>query len=236
MTDIEQIFSEQGGVFCTPFAELKKKTESIKAYIFDWDGVFNDGTKDAQGSSSFSEVDAMGTNLMRFSHYSGKGKMPIVAIMSGEVNRMSFQMGSREHVHGIYYRVKNKLSALEHFVSHHGLYSSEVAFVFDDVLDLGLCERVGVRFMINRTANPLFKNFVIKNNLADYVTAKTGGQFAVREITELLMGMNGNFDETIHHRSHFSETYSTYLEERQRIPTVFYTLEGSQIKEQTPAD
>ncbi len=229
MTEIENIFSEQGGVFCIPATEFKEKLTKIKAFIFDWDGVFNDGTKDHQGSSAFSEIDAMGTNLLRFSHYLHKNTLPIVAVMSGERNVLSFQLGNREHFHSLYYKVKNKVQAFEHFLAANSLQAEEVAFVFDDVLDLGLSERCGLRLMVNRNGNPLFRNYVVKNNLTDYLTAQPSGQFAVREICELLIGTNGNYDSVVQHRSHFTSVYEQYLKARQQIKTESFTWDGNGI-------
>ena len=45
------------------------RLDKIKAFVFDWDGVFNNGAKDSEGASPFNEVDAMGTNLLRFNHH-----------------------------------------------------------------------------------------------------------------------------------------------------------------------
>ena len=42
--------------------ELLRRLARTKAVLFDWDGVFNDGFKDAEGGSSFSEVGSMGVN------------------------------------------------------------------------------------------------------------------------------------------------------------------------------
>ena len=136
--DIYNIFTGIGGEFQIPFDAFAQKVRGIRAFIFDWDGVFNDGTKDHDGSSNFNEVDAMGTNLLRYSWWTRDGMMPIVAIMSGAKNNMSFQFGLREHAHNIYFNVKNKLLAFEHFVAGHGLAPESVAFFFDDVLDLAL--------------------------------------------------------------------------------------------------
>lgn len=229
----ESIFTEQGGVFCTPVEEFLQKLGKIKAYIFDWDGVFNDGMKNDQGSSGFSEIDAMGTNLLRFSHYLYKKQMPWVTVMSGEKNVLSFQYGIREHVHSVYFRVKNKGLAFDHFLQTYQLSPDEVAFVFDDVLDLSLAEVCGLRILVNRTANPLFKNYVIKNQLTDYVTGQTSGNFALREACELLMGLHGNYEMTIQHRAKFSTSYEHYLSERQQIITHFYTWQNNVIEQVT---
>lgn len=229
MERVANIFTELGGTFCISPDVFREKSRVITAFIFDWDGVFNDGTKDANGSSSFGEVDAMGANLLRYSTYLRHGEMPLVALMSGATNNLSFQYGRREHVHEVYYNVKNKSLAFDDFIRRHGLEPGSVAFFFDDVLDLSLAASCGLRIMISRKANPLFRDYVIQKNLADYVTANPGGSFAIREACEMLMGVNGNYDEVITARSTFSESYASYLRERENIDPGFYTWDGDSI-------
>src|SRR5688572_25871143 len=117
--NIETTFTKAGGTFCVPFSSFSQKLTGIKAFIFDWDGVFNDGYKDHQASSNFSEVDAMGTNLLRFSRWMNKKIMPFTAIMSGEKNQLSFQFTQREHFHQTYFKVTDKKHAFEHFIKLH---------------------------------------------------------------------------------------------------------------------
>lgn len=156
--------------------------------------------------------------------------MPIVSVMSGEKNVLSFQYGKREHVHSVYFRVKNKRQAFDHFIEAYALKPKEVAFFFDDVLDLSLAEVCGVRIMVDQQANPLFKSYVIKNKLADYTTANPGGNFAVREGCELIIGLQGNFDTAIQHRLRYSTDYEDYYNERQQIPTSFFTWQNNVIE------
>jgi 3-deoxy-D-manno-octulosonate 8-phosphate phosphatase (KDO 8-P phosphatase) len=52
------------------------------------------------------------------------------------------------------------------------------------------------------------------------MTACQGGQHAVREICELLTGLNGNYETTIENRIRFSGDYSSYLGERNKINTI----------------
>lgn len=235
MPATDAIFTNLGGTFCISPATFSEKLKSIRAFIFDWDGVFNNGTKNELGSSSFNEIDAMGTNMLRFSYYLDKGQLPYAAVMSGEKNVLSFRYGIREHFHHVYFGVKNKKMAFEHFTAMHALDPHEVAFVFDDVLDLSLAEVCGVRILINRTANPLFEKYVTDNQLTDYITAHSGGDFAVREACELLIGIRGNYDTTIHHRAHFSDTYNNYFTLRQQLPTTFFTWKNNAIsRTETP--
>lgn len=229
MNRIAKIFTDLGGTFCTSPDDFARKAASIRAFIFDWDGVFNDGTKNENGSSSFGEVDAMGTNLLRYSNYLSHGKMPFVGVMSGATNSLSFQYGSREHAHGVYYSVKNKGLAFDHFIDMYDLAPESIAFFFDDVLDLSLASSCGLRIMLNRKANPLLKEYVVENGLADYLTANPGGSFGLREACEMLMGANGNYQQVVRARSHFSDSYAAYLKERENIDTKFYTWDGTSI-------
>lgn len=236
MADVSRIFSELGGRLCISADQFNAKVSAIKAFIFDWDGVFNDGTKNENASSSFGEVDAMGTNLLRYSWWTRHGIMPVVAIMSGAKNNMSFQFGLREHAHHIYFNVKNKMLAFEHFITAHGLAPESVAFFFDDVLDLALAEKCGLRIMISRKASPLFSQYVTENHLADYLTGHSGGSSGLREACELLMGTNGNYNEVVQSRAWFSDRYATYLRQRDQIPVSFFTWDGKSILAANPSE
>ena len=107
---------------------------------------------------------------------------------------------------------------------------NQVAYFFDDVLDLSVAEVCGLRILVNRKENPLFVNYCLKNNLVDYLTASQGGQFAVREASELLIALNGNFDAIITGRKNYLKDYATYIKDRKEIKTQFYTLVENKIE------
>ncbi|RIV25564.1 phosphatase [Fibrisoma montanum] len=225
MIDVEQIFTALGGQFITPAAELAEKLRSIRAVVFDWDGVFNDGIKTGSGSSPFSEVDSMGTNLLRFGFWLHHGQtLPAVAIVTGVTNEMADRLAAREHFHACYSQAKHKIEVLAHFLDQHGLQPQEVAFFFDDALDLSVAEVAGVRIMIRRTANPLFTRYVIQNKYADYVTAHMSGQFAVREGCELMLGLLGQFEPVMAERLRYRPVYDQYYTQRQAVVPMFWTV------------
>ena len=220
MGKTENVFK---GEFLTDAKALRKKSEKIRAYIFDWDGVFNDGYKTETGSSSFSEIDSMGTNLLRFSHFLKKGVVPFTAIISGEQNKAAELFAGREHFHALYSGIKNKVDALQHFCRANNLDASEVTFVFDDVLDLSVASLCGLRILVARKENPLFTRFVKKKKLADYLTASSGANFAVRETTELIMNMHGEYENAVQNRVEYSQQYVSYLEQRNSSKTRFFS-------------
>lgn len=223
MTNIEQAFVQHGGEFTTDFEVIQEKLKQIKVWIFDWDGVFNNGIKDEQSGSVFSEPDAAGSNYLRFGHWlANKQQMPIAMIMTGANNPAAFRFAERERFDAVYLKVLNKTDALQHLEKEFGIVPSEVAFVFDDVLDLGVAAQVGLRFLVRRKASPLFTTFVKTRNLCDYITANTGSEQGVREICELVLGMNGIFERVLEERLSFSPIYKEFLQQRNSKNPVFF--------------
>ena len=230
MNTIGNVYMQMGASFVISPEALRDKLKHIRAFVFDWDGVFNNGEKQARGSSNFSEVDSMGTNLLRFSHYLCHGQLPITAIISGERNETAFYFCERECFHYSFFKISNKAEALAYLCEKEGISPSQVAYVFDDVLDLPVAERCGLRILVNQQANPLFREYCVKHDLADYITAHPGGRFAVRETCELLIGLNDNFDAVITHRKNFDTAYTTYLGLRRETKPEVFTLKENGIE------
>ncbi len=231
MSHITELFLKGGGLFNTSEAEIIEKLRKIKAFVFDWDGVFTNAGKDHNLDSKFSEADSMGTNLLRFSYYLNNGQIPLTAIISGEKNTAAFTFVDRERFHYSYSKFANKMQAVHHLCALNNIQPHQICFVFDDVLDLGLAEICGLRIFIPRKSNPLFNEYVTRHQLADYVTGATSGEHAVREASELLIGLNGNYNEVITGRKNFSEQYTSYLALRKATTTFYYTTLDGEIVE-----
>ncbi len=231
MSQITQAYATIGGQFLTPEAILIEKLKNIKAFVFDWDGVFTNGSKNHLLQSQFNEADSMGTNLLRFSHYLNHTTLPVTAIISGEKNSAAFTFVNRECFNYSYSKFANKLEAANHLCKNNNLQLNQICFVFDDVLDLSLAEVCGVRIFIPRHKSPLFNDYVIRHHLADYVTASQSGEFAVREACELLIALNANLDNVITERKNYSPNYNNYLAIRKTTKPLFYTFTNGVIVE-----
>src|ERR1043166_7521484 len=163
--NLEEMYSAIGGRLITPHTILQQKLSGIRAFIFDWDGVFNNGAKHSSGGSSFSEVDSMGCSLLRFSWYQKHGKLPETAMISGERNQTAYFFSEREGIANCYYKIPHKLFAFRHFCEAYGLQASQVAYFFDDVLDIPVAEQCGVRVMVNQKINPIFLQYCLDRKL-----------------------------------------------------------------------
>jgi len=217
--EIIQLFETGGGEFFTPPSVFMNKLQTIRAVLFDWDGVFNEGFKQGTEGSLFSEVDAMGTNLLRFAYWQQHGKQLITGVITGEDNPPSQFLAKREHFHTIYFQSKNKARVFEQFCKSFSLRPEEVLFFFDDVLDLEVARQCGARIMISRQAAPLLAEYTKTHGMVDYLTGASGGDHGLREGCELVMGLLGQYETAVRERMTFSPDYQRYLDERQHIET-----------------
>ena len=234
MTEIAQRFEGIGGRFLTSPEEIRARLKSIKAYVFDWDGVFNSGQKASSGGSSFSEIDSMGLNLLRFSHFRRCGEQPLTVVISGEKNDTAFFYSERENFRYSYYKVAHKAYALDHLCKLESIEPENVCYFFDDVLDVPIAERCGIRIMVDQKRTPLFLDYCLRNKLADYITSAPGGNFAVREGAELLIGLGDDFDQVISARTKNIAEYQEYITGRRKIRTEFFTLKDNTIQQLDP--
>jgi 3-deoxy-D-manno-octulosonate 8-phosphate phosphatase (KDO 8-P phosphatase) len=222
--DLEKIFTEPGGAFLTPVKMLTASLPAIKAFVFDWDGVFNNGAKTGDAGSPFSEIDSMGINLLRFSYWSKSGLIPNIFIITGMNNQIAIEFSKREHFDGIFMNLKNKKLALNSICDSFKLSPDEIAYIFDDVIDIEAAKMCRLSFFVNNKSNPLLLNYIRQNKISNYISSFSGEDHAVREICELLTGLNGNYDQIVEIRTGFTAEYENYLNIRNGINTKAVTF------------
>jgi 3-deoxy-D-manno-octulosonate 8-phosphate phosphatase (KDO 8-P phosphatase) len=164
-------------------------------------------------------------------YYHHTDKPPLSAIITGQENPTALDFARRESFSAIYFNIKNKNEAFAHFCQANNLQPQNIAWFFDDILDLGIAKECGLRFYLGRNSQPLTTQFVIANNMADYISANSGGQHALRECCELAMGLNGNFDQLLNNRLSFNDNYAEYFTNRNAIKPVVFTKKESGIEE-----
>ncbi|HEU4619035.1 MAG TPA: phosphatase [Gammaproteobacteria bacterium] len=217
--EVEAVFSALGGLFLTPAAELAARLAGIRGIVLDWDGVFSQGAKGEGVTSTFSEADSMGTNLLRFALWRARGALPVAALITGEDNPTARRFAAREHFHAVFAGAKDKRVALEALCAAFGVEARALVCVFDDVNDLGMAARCGVRILVRRAASPLLKDYAARRDLCDYITAAEAGAYPVREAAELLLGLMGVFDDVVQARSEWAPDYVEYFAARQAVET-----------------
>ncbi len=228
---IHEWFERSGGAFAALPADMVRRLSQVRAFVFDWDGVFNAGVKGEGLGSTWSEADSMGQNLLRFAWWLRDGALPITAVMTGQDNPSAVQLARREHFHVVYQGFLDKKPALDHLLRSFELEAHEVAFVFDDALDLSVARHVGLRVLVRRAASPLFERYVLKASACEYVTGREGGEHAVREVAELFLGLTGVYDDVVAERSRFGPRYAEYFAQRQAVPVLRFGARDGGVAE-----
>jgi 3-deoxy-D-manno-octulosonate 8-phosphate phosphatase (KDO 8-P phosphatase) len=83
-----------------------------------------------------------------------------------------------------------KVPALGGLLEERGLDWSEVAFVGDDLADLGAMERVGLPIAVANAVSEV-------KAVARWITSKAGGHGAVREVVEALLKARGEWESAV---------------------------------------
>jgi len=217
--EIESLFGGLGATFLLSAEAIQQRLTGIRAFVFDWDGVFNRGEKGDGAASTFSEADSMGTNLLRYGYWRAYDRLPVCAIISGAANSTAKSFAKREHFHCVHCGVRDKATAIESIVETCGLRHDEIAYVFDDANDLSVAQDCALRFMVCRDASPLLREYAVSKELVDYITAARSGEYAVREVSELLLGLLGGYAGVFESRQRYDDEFTQYFAARQSIET-----------------
>jgi len=207
----------QGKITGNPDTFLEK-LKKVRALVFDWDGIFNNGVK-GQIPSTFSEIDSMGINMLRFGYYLLNRQNPVTAIVTGERNETAIHWAEREHLHAVYLKVKNKVDILDSLEKENNIHRDEILFVFDDIHDLSLAMECGVKFLVRNKGARSFSRYCRKMIYFDYMTKNPGGDHALREISETVLLLLGLFEKTIEYRIEFKGIYHDYWQMRNMVET-----------------
>ena len=199
---------------------LAARMARCRAVLLDWDGVIGSGLKGPGAPAAFNEIDAMGLNLLRYALWrrGGSGTIPAVAVVSGQRDPGAQALAERDRMDALYMGFLDKRLALEHLCRTRTLDPVEVLFVFDDVIDLGVAERCGARFLVARPAQPLVEVMARRRGLCDYVVRAPAAGGAVREACEVALALLGMDEEVFAARGWFDVSYQRYLEVRGRLP------------------
>jgi len=104
-----------------------------------------------------------------------------VAIITGRVSGAVMTRAGELGVKDLFQGSIDKLKVYKSLLKRHNLTDQQVAFVGDDLLDLPVMKRVGLKVAVANASWEL-------KALADYVTLASGGRGAVREVIDLLLG------------------------------------------------
>ena len=164
-------------------AELLARAAKIRLACFDVDGTLTDGRlyfdADGRESKAFHVLDGQGLVLLR---KSGIEVALVTARDSASAAHRARDLGVRGHV-----GVHDKLGTVQALATELGIALEHVAFMGDDLPDLGVMRAVGFA-VAPANAHPWTREH------AHWCTTARGGEGAARELCDLLLVAQGRVD------------------------------------------
>jgi 3-deoxy-D-manno-octulosonate 8-phosphate phosphatase (KDO 8-P phosphatase) len=166
---------------------LAARAKKIRVLLMDVDGVLTDGR-----IWLLSRRDGTASEIKGFSAYDGAGlKLARAAglrtgVITGRESSAVAQRARECEIEFVYQHRATKIGALEEILQTTGADASEVAYVGDDLPDIPVMQRVGLAVAV-ANAVPEVKR------AAHFVTTRSGGEGAVREVIELIVKAQGKW-------------------------------------------
>lgn len=166
---------------------LKEKAENTKLFITDVDGVLTDGRiilgSDGQEFKCFNVQDGKGIKLAQKAGIE-------VAIITGRKSEAVTERARELDIKEVHQAIEDKVATFKQILTKHDLQPEEVAYIGDDLNDLLLLNRVGLALTVANGVTEL-------KEAVDYVTENAGGAGAIREAVELILKLQGVWQELL---------------------------------------
>jgi len=157
--------------------KAKPNLKAIELLVLDVDGVLTDGRvfihSDGTESKGFSILDGHGIRMWQRAGLH-------VALLSGRASEATARRARELEIAHVIQGAKFKLPVLKELLESLGLSPEQAAYVGDDVMDLPIVRYVGLGVAVANAVDELKEH-------ADYVTARRGGEGAVREVIEYIL-------------------------------------------------
>jgi 3-deoxy-D-manno-octulosonate 8-phosphate phosphatase (KDO 8-P phosphatase) len=176
---------------------VEARAARIKLLLFDIDGVLTDGHvvvhADGTESKAFFIRDGI---AMVWAQRAGLR----VGLLSGRSSPTTMHRAAQLDITLVRQGVANKLDVYETILADQGLADEEVAYMGDDLVDLGVLARVGL------SAAPCDAVAEVRTRV-DWVSQARASQGAARELVELVLRAQNRWDDIV--TAYLNETAST---------------------------
>jgi 3-deoxy-D-manno-octulosonate 8-phosphate phosphatase (KDO 8-P phosphatase) len=160
---------------------LLERAAAVRALVLDVDGVLTDGSLyfDNQGNElkAFSTRDGLGIRVLQ--RYG-----TVVALITGRTSDIVARRAANLKIEHVYQGRDDKVNALNEVLAATGLEERQVCYAGDDWLDIPVLARVGLAVTVPEA------DAVVKSH-AHWITPRSGGRGAVRDICDLILAARG---------------------------------------------
>ena len=165
-----------------------ERAGKIKLLVLDVDGVLTNGQvfigdNGKESIKAFDIQDGLGIKLLE------KIGIP-TAIITGRSSKMVIARCEELGIKQVHMGVENKALALESILESLGLQSTDCAVMGDDWPDFQMMKSAGLKIC------PAQGHDAVKE-IAHFVTTRSGGSGAVREVCDLILKAQNRYDELL---------------------------------------
>ena len=166
---------------------LERRATRIRLILFDVDGVLTDGRVVLHGDGGESKQFHIRDGIvMVWAQRSGLK----IGLLSARMSATTAQRAAQLGITLVYQGVPSKIDAYDQIVTDHGLNDEEVAYMGDDIVDIGVLSRVGL------AAAPADAVPEVRERV-HWIAPSAGGAGAVRELLELILRAQGRWDAIV---------------------------------------
>ena len=163
---------------------FKSQLNKIKAFVFDVDGVFTDGTVQVCESGdllrSYNAKDGYAVRVAVEQGYH-------IGIITGGSSETIFKRFHPLGVFDIFLKSRNKMPDFLSFCEKYNLKSEEILFMGDDIPDVEIMRACGLPCCPSDAVSEV-------KSAAVFISDRKGGAGCVREVIERVMVAQGKWD------------------------------------------
>ena len=164
--------------------EIKDRAKKIKLLLLDVDGVLTDGRviigNYGDELKKFDIKDGLGVVFMRRCGI----RCAIITAQSSKIVKTRAKQLGIEKIYQNHYKIKS----LKDIKKRFGVEEDEICFIGDDLIDIPILKRIGLAVSVPNSVPEV-------REVAHYVTEKTGGAGAVREVCDMILKAQGKWEE-----------------------------------------
>ena len=172
--------------------DIIEKAKKIELVIFDIDGVMTDGGLffDNHGGEykAFHSLDGHGLRMLQECGVR-------VAVITGRKSELVKHRMNDLGVTLIYQGYRDKKPAFAALLEEVGLEKDQITYVGDDVVDLPIMTQLNFAIAV-QNAHPFVKQH------AHWITGRSGGRGAVRDVCEFILESKGLLNDKLHSYLH----------------------------------
>ncbi len=154
------------------------KIPEIKMFLTDCDGCLTDGgmyySENGDEMKRFNTLDGMGVQMLR-------ERGILTGIVTGEKRELNKRRAQKLRMDIYEEGVQDKISVVRRLCENYNIDMQNVAYIGDDINDLEVIRAVGFGCSVANGVKAV-------KEAARYVTVKLGGQGAVREVVDFILG------------------------------------------------